>query len=171
AGEGSIIGSPVPAGAFTFVGVLGQFQNDYQLQPIDASDVEINVDPDRDGDGFPNEDELACGSDPDDAGSVPYIQLPASANVTFHTTSVWGTGYNAELRITNTGTTAIRGWTVTFEHVAPIVNLWNGQLASDGATPTVSDAGHNAVIAPEQTVTVGFQVKASAVETPPALAF
>src|SRR5690606_34061359 len=85
--------------------------------------------------------------------------------------SVWGTGYNAELRITNTGTTAIRGWTVTFEHVAPIVNLWNGQLASDGATRTVSDAGHNAVIAPGQTVTVGFQVKASAVETPPALAF
>ena len=170
-GEGAIIGTAIPPNPVTFVGVLGQFQATYQLQPIDASDVSADLNPDRDDDGFPNEDELACGSDPDDAGSVPYVQLPATATVTFHTTGVWGTGYNAEVRIRNDGATPIRGWTVTFEHAAQIVNLWNGQLASDGATRTVTDAGHNAVIAPGQTVKFGFQAKANAVETPAVFTF
>ena len=44
-GEGDIIGTPIPSSHFTFVGVLGEFRGEYQLQPIDAGDVEADAVP------------------------------------------------------------------------------------------------------------------------------
>ena len=44
-GEGDIIGTPIPSSYATFVGVLGEFRGEYQLQPIDAGDVEADAIP------------------------------------------------------------------------------------------------------------------------------
>lgn len=89
-----------------------------------------------------------------------------SVDIAFETTSVWGTGYNAELRITNTGAEAIRGWRLAFDLAAPITSLWNGTLGGSAPQYTITDAGHNAIIAPGQTVTIGFQVASDTVVEP-----
>ena len=89
-----------------------------------------------------------------------------SVDIAFATTSVWGTGYNAEITLTNTGSEAIRGWQLSFDQVPDVTNLWNGQLTSDGSRRTVTDAGHNGVIAPGQSVTFGFQVQSGSVVEP-----
>jgi cellulase/cellobiase CelA1 len=93
-------------------------------------------------------------------------QIPAQADITFTTTSVWPTGYNAQITLTNTGTEAIRGWQLAFDQAPDITNLWNGQLTSEGSQRTVTDAGHNGVIAPGQSVTFGFQVQSGSVVEP-----
>jgi hypothetical protein len=47
-------------------------------------------------------------------------QVPAqSASFKFDVTSNWGTGYNANVSITNTGTAAITGWSVSFDLDVP----------------------------------------------------
>src|SRR5690606_12333018 len=102
---------------------------------------------------------------------APDCSVAPDAAVSFVPTNGGGSGYNAELRPTNPGTAPVRGWTVAFEHAAPVTGLWNGQLASDGARRTITDAGYNAVIAPGQTVALGYQVQSAAVETPPGAVF
>lgn len=39
ASDTRIEGTPIPTGAFSFVGVMGQFNTDYQLAPVSSSDV------------------------------------------------------------------------------------------------------------------------------------
>jgi hypothetical protein len=39
AGDSRVIGRPVPPGLFDFEGVLGDFRGDYQLTPIDSTDI------------------------------------------------------------------------------------------------------------------------------------
>ena len=89
-----------------------------------------------------------------------------SVDVAFETTSVWATGYNGQLQITNTGEEAIRGWRLGFTLDAPITNLWNGDLSGSQPHYTVTDAGHNGILAPGETVTVGFQVQHETVIEP-----
>jgi len=94
-----------------------------------------------------------------------------SVDIAFETTSVWGTGYNAQIAMTNTGDEPIRGWRLGFALEAPIASLWNGQLTGEAPTYTVTDAGHNGVLAPGQTVTFGFQVQSDTVREPSDYAF
>ncbi|NBB84719.1 MAG: hypothetical protein GVY12_00655 [Bacteroidetes bacterium] len=89
-----------------------------------------------------------------------------SVDVTFQTTEVWATGYNAQIQLTNTGEEALRGWRLAFELDAPIASLWNGQLSGSRPVYTVTDAGHNGLLAPGETVTVGFQAQSDTVVEP-----
>lgn len=93
-------------------------------------------------------------------------QVPADVNVSFATTSVWATGYNAEVTLTNTGDTAIRGWTLAFTLPAPIQSLWDGQLAGSLPTYTVADAGYNGTVLPGESATFGLQVQSDTVSEP-----
>lgn len=70
--------------------------------------------------------------------------------------STWGTGFNATLRITNTGTTAIQGWTAAFEAPFTIGSAWNGTYKKVGGVHTLSAASWNARIEPGKFVDVGF---------------
>jgi hypothetical protein len=70
----------------------------------------------------------------------------------------WGTGYVAEITITNNGTSAINGWVLAFDLPAGIVSLWNGEIVSRvGNRYTVRHRSYNAAIAPGQSITLGFQ--------------
>ncbi len=106
-----------------------------------------------------------------DLNAVDCATEAPSVNIGFETTSTWGTGYNAQIAITNTGDTPIRGWRLGFELEGPIVNLWNGQLTGEAPTYTVTDAGHNGIVAPGETVTFGFQVQNDTVLEPSDYAF
>ena len=76
--------------------------------------------------------------------------------------SEWGSGYVIQpLTVTNTGTSTITGWTVTFTLPAghTLTGSWNATVTTSGQTVTVENVGHNGTLAPgEATTSVGFQV-------------
>ncbi|NUT39778.1 MAG: cellulose-binding protein [Thermoactinospora sp.] len=78
------------------------------------------------------------------------------------TQTQWGTGYVVQpLTITNTGTSTITGWTVTFTLPAghTLAGSWNGAFTVSGRTVTIRNAAHNGTLAPgAATTSVGFQV-------------
>ncbi|RMG87837.1 MAG: PKD domain-containing protein, partial [Bacteroidetes bacterium] len=91
---------------------------------------------------------------------------------TFTVTSDWGTGYCAEITLTNNGTSAINGWTLDFDLIASITSLWNGTWSSNGSNNyTVNDAGWNANIPAGGSVTFGFCADYSGTLMPPYNAF
>ncbi|MEW9553850.1 cellulose binding domain-containing protein [Nonomuraea sp. NPDC050783] len=73
----------------------------------------------------------------------------------------WSTGYVIQpLTITNTGTSAMNGWTVTFTLPAghTLTGSWNGTATISGRTVTVRNAAHNGTLTPgASTTTFGFQ--------------
>ncbi|MEV0620055.1 fibronectin type III domain-containing protein [Nonomuraea sp. NPDC050404] len=73
----------------------------------------------------------------------------------------WATGYVIQpLTITNTGSTAITGWTVTFTLPAghTLTGSWNGAVTTSGQTVTIRNVAHNGALAPgAATTSVGFQ--------------
>jgi hypothetical protein len=53
------------------------------------------------------------------------------------------------LTITNTGTTPIKGWTLSFDFGVSISSIWNATLVNQsGSQYTISDAGYSATIQP-----------------------
>ncbi|BCB83613.1 peroxidase family protein [Phytohabitans suffuscus] len=101
-------------------------------------------------------------------GDVP----PASCRVTYRVESQWNTGFQVNMSITNTGSTAVPdGWTLRF--VFPdgqqITQLWNGVVAQDGARVPVVSASWNGVLNPGQTISgVGFNATWSGTNNRPA---
>ncbi len=73
---------------------------------------------------------------------------------TYRTTGNWQGGFQAEVSVANTGTSATAGWTVVLSIASGrgIVNLWNATLSGS----TVTNAPHNGVIAPAGSTAFGF---------------
>lgn len=79
----------------------------------------------------------------------------------------WGSGATGSIEITNTGSSTINGWSLTWSYDDnELTNSWNANVS--GSNPyTASDLGWNSTIAPGQSVSFGFQVNTSGgVETP-----
>ncbi|MFD1545915.1 extracellular catalytic domain type 1 short-chain-length polyhydroxyalkanoate depolymerase [Nonomuraea guangzhouensis] len=75
--------------------------------------------------------------------------------------SQWGNGYVIQpLTITNTSTSTITSWTVTFTLPAghTLTGSWNATVTSSGQTVTVRSVSHNGTLAPgASTTSFGFQ--------------
>jgi hypothetical protein len=91
-------------------------------------------------------------------GDVP----PTACRVQYVVNSQWGTGsggFNTTLRITNTGTRPLNGWTLrfSFPNGQQITDIWSGTAEQNGGDVPVVNAASNRVIAPGQTIDgVGF---------------
>ncbi|MFB4275935.1 MULTISPECIES: endo-1,4-beta-xylanase [unclassified Nonomuraea] len=73
----------------------------------------------------------------------------------------WNNGYVVQpVTVTNTGTSAITGWTVTFTLPAghTLAGSWNATLTVSGQTVTARSAGYNGNLAPNASTSFGFQV-------------
>ncbi len=70
----------------------------------------------------------------------------------------WYTGFQADVRIMNTGTQAVNAWTLqwSFADGQQIGQLWSGSYTQTGAAVTVRNAAWNGSIAPGASVTFGF---------------
>ncbi|MFC5147992.1 glycosyl hydrolase family 18 protein [Streptomyces aureoversilis] len=81
-----------------------------------------------------------------------------SATATFVKTSDWGTGFQAEWTVKNTGTTAITAWTVEwdFPSTTTVGAYWDALLTSSGSHYTAKNREYNGSIAPGASVTFGF---------------
>ena len=77
--------------------------------------------------------------------------------VTYKLQDYWNGGYNANVKIENTGDTVIENWTLGFDYQGGIANVWNAVLeTSEQGKYVVKNAGWNQDIAVEQSVEFGI---------------
>ncbi|MFF5856847.1 glycoside hydrolase family 48 protein [Streptomyces sp. NPDC012751] len=84
-------------------------------------------------------------------------------------TNDWGSGFTAELTITNRGTDAVDGWTLTYAYTGDqkLTSGWNGTWSQSGRTVTVRNAAYNGTIAAGAAVSTGAQFTYSGTNTAP----
>jgi lysophospholipase L1-like esterase len=73
--------------------------------------------------------------------------------------SEWAGGFTANLTVTNTGTSSVNGWTLTwrFPGDQKVTNAWNATLTQSGRSVSATNVSYNAAIAPGGNVQFGFQ--------------
>ncbi|MFF7769044.1 glycoside hydrolase family 48 protein [Streptomyces massasporeus] len=81
----------------------------------------------------------------------------------------WGSGFTVDLTLTNRGTAAIDGWTLTYGYSGnqKLANGWNGSWSQAGQTITVKNAPYNGTIAAGGAVSTGAQFSYSGSNTAP----
>ncbi|MGW3348903.1 glucuronyl esterase domain-containing protein [Nonomuraea rubra] len=108
----------------------------------------------------------AAGNPSPVSGTAQITTQPGTSTGTCTATGTvqtqWSTGYVIQpLTITNTGTSAISGWTVTFTLPAghTLSGSWNGTVTTSGQTVTIRNVAHNGTIAAGAgNSSAGFQV-------------
>ncbi|MFD0313385.1 extracellular catalytic domain type 1 short-chain-length polyhydroxyalkanoate depolymerase [Streptomyces flavalbus] len=93
----------------------------------------------------------------EDDGPGPQPQ-PGTCRVTA-TTNTWNTGLTASLTLTNTGTTAVRGWKLGFTLPGgqTITGGWNATYAPTSGAVTATNVSYNGTIEPGASVSIGYQ--------------
>jgi glucuronoarabinoxylan endo-1,4-beta-xylanase len=72
----------------------------------------------------------------------------ATCQVHYSVVNQWTGGFQGSISITNTGSSAINGWTLRFSFPGSqqITQLWNGSYSQQGAQVTVTNASYNGQI-------------------------
>jgi hypothetical protein len=78
----------------------------------------------------------------------------SSCHVAYTITNQWPGGFGASFTITNTGTTAINGWSLQFSFAngQTVSQLWNGNYTQSGSTVTITNLSYNGSIPAGQSV-------------------
>jgi poly(hydroxyalkanoate) depolymerase family esterase len=76
-----------------------------------------------------------------------------------YTVNAWNTGLTAEITITNTGSSAINGWSLNFTLPGgqTIVSGWNATYSPTSGAVTARNVSYNATIPANGSVSIGFQ--------------
>ncbi|MBA2950811.1 cellulase family glycosylhydrolase [Streptomyces himalayensis] len=108
----------------------------------------------RDAAGNRSERSATVSVTTDEDGSTPGV----SCSVGYRVVNEWSGGFQGEITIRNTGTTAVSGWTLAFAFAngQTITNMWGGTPTQDGGTVSVAPASYTATIPASGSVTVGF---------------
>ncbi|MEU1164329.1 glycoside hydrolase family 48 protein [Streptomyces sp. NPDC005921] len=101
-------------------------------------------------------------------GTTPAQAATVQCSVDYKTND-WGTGFTADLTITNRGTDAISGWTLTYAYTGnqKLSNGWNGTWSQSGTSVTVQNASYNGTIAAGAAVSTGAQFSYTGGNTAP----
>ncbi|MGW8743346.1 glycoside hydrolase family 48 protein [Streptomyces sp. NPDC055794] len=101
-------------------------------------------------------------------GSTPAQAAALQCSVDYRTND-WGSGFTAELTLTNRGTDAIDGWTLTYAYAGDqkLGNGWNGTWSQSGRNVTVRSASYNGRVAAGAAVTTGGQFTYSGTNAAP----
>ncbi|MGW0584539.1 extracellular catalytic domain type 1 short-chain-length polyhydroxyalkanoate depolymerase [Streptomyces sp. NPDC002920] len=93
----------------------------------------------------------------DSSGPVPQPE-PGGCRVTV-TTNAWNTGLTASVTLTNTGTTTVNGWQLGFTLPSgqSVTNGWGATYTPASGAVTATNATYNATLAPNASVTIGYQ--------------
>ena len=83
-------------------------------------------------------------------------------------TSDWGSGFQAELVVTNNSTNTYNGWTLTCDYNSTITSLWGAELVSQtGTKVTIKNPSWDAALAPGQSITINFVANAGSDKNAP----
>ena len=101
---------------------------------------------------------LSANSAPATFATLPGAGGTAPCNIRYVQNS-WSNGFTADVFITNTGTATTDGWTLTFRFTEnqTITGRWNATVTQNQQTVTATPSDHNRTIAPNTTVSFGFQ--------------
>ncbi|WAL70390.1 cellulose binding domain-containing protein [Kitasatospora sp. YST-16] len=90
--------------------------------------------------------------------------------VDYRVTNSWDGGFQGEIVLRNTGTTALTGWTLSFAFTAgQVVNqLWGGTATQSGGAVSVTPADYTRTIPAGGSVTLGFIATQGATNPAPA---
>ncbi|KUM83342.1 MULTISPECIES: cellulase family glycosylhydrolase [Streptomyces] len=100
--------------------------------------------------GFPSSGDPGDPGDP--GGST------AACTAAYTVSSDWGGGFNAEVKVTNSGSTALSSWKVTWTWPGSqkVTSMWNASYTQTGSTVTATNASHNGAIAVGGSASFGF---------------
>ena len=75
------------------------------------------------------------------------------------TVNAWNTGLTEDISITNTGTSAVNGWSLVFTLPSgqTISSGWNATFSPSSGTVTATNLNYNAALAPGASTSIGFQ--------------
>jgi hypothetical protein len=81
-----------------------------------------------------------------------------ACTASYSVTGQWGGGFQTGVTVTNSGSTAITGWRVTwtFANGQTINSLWDGVLSGTPSSPIVTNVNYNGAISPGAGKTFGF---------------
>ncbi|MGQ4380020.1 cellulose binding domain-containing protein [Streptomyces sp. SAS_267] len=91
-------------------------------------------------------------------GTDPTPPSTGACTVTYKITNQWQGGFQADVTLTNTGSTAWSGWNLgwPFSDGQKVTQLWNADYTQSGVTVTAKNVGWNANVAAGSTVAFGF---------------
>jgi cellulose 1,4-beta-cellobiosidase len=106
------------------------------------------------------------------SGTVALAQAQASAAAgctVDYTTNDWGTGFTANVKVTNLGD-ALSSWTLEWDFAGnqQVTNGWNGTFAQSGKHVTVKNPSWGGALGANASVTPGFQGTYSGTNAEPA---
>lgn len=105
----------------------------------------------------------AAGNTSGNSNTVTVTTLPGSGgggcSVTLAVPSSWDVGYVTDIRVTNTGSGTINGWTVTFTLPSgqTITNFWNATISPASGAVTARNLSYNGQLGPNASTNFGFQ--------------
>jgi endo-1,4-beta-xylanase len=93
--------------------------------------------------------------------TTPPVTTPpatGTCRVTYAITSQWQGGFQGDVKITNTGTSTVNGWTLrwSFANGQQITQIWNATNTQTGAAVAVSNASWNASLVAGASASFGF---------------
>ncbi|MFK3979986.1 cellulose binding domain-containing protein [Micromonospora sp. NPDC050397] len=76
-----------------------------------------------------------------------------------YTSNAWQNGFTADVSVTNTGSSPVNGWTLSYSLPSgqQITSSWNANVTQSGSAVTARNLGWNGAIAPGATVSFGYQ--------------
>jgi lysophospholipase L1-like esterase len=99
---------------------------------------------------------------PTPPATPPPTATPTQGNGTcsvhYAISNQWTGGFGASITITNTGSTAINGWSLgfSFPNGQTITQGWNGTFTQNGSAVTITNASYNGMVAAGGSVSPGF---------------
>ena len=80
-----------------------------------------------------------------------------------YTANSWNNGFTANVQITNTGSSALNGWTLTYSLPGgqQVTNAWNATVSQSGSSVTARNVSWNGNLAPGATASFGYQATMS----------
>jgi cellulase/cellobiase CelA1 len=81
-----------------------------------------------------------------------------ACSIQYAVTNQWAGGFGTSVTVTNTGTTTINGWTLTwaFANGQTITQIWNATDTQTGSNVSVTNLSYNGTIAPGGNTNFGF---------------
>ncbi|MFF3259354.1 cellulase family glycosylhydrolase [Streptomyces sp. NPDC002932] len=120
----------------------------------------------RDAAGNRSPRSATVGVTTDEGGTTP----GAGCSVGYRLVGEWPGGFQGEITIRNTGTTAIDGWTLGFAFTdgQTVTNMWGGVPVRTGGSVSVTPASYTSTIAAGGSVAIGFTGGRNGTNTAPA---
>jgi len=148
-----------PAMGWTYWALNGEdsfalLDNNYDATPVSAAKQSVLA-----GMQFPLPGAGGGGGGGGSGSASPSpTSAPLSCHVAYSLTNSWATGFQAGVTLTNTGTSPISSWSVTwtFPGDQKITQMWSATFAQTGEAVTAVNEPYNGTIAAGANVTFGF---------------